>query len=157
MVKKIFLMICLFLLCSCAINSQKGIEPATDAGTFSSFQDDEAGIMFYEALIATSPEGESTGMNETRDILIKITQLYSHTRWHKPAEFLLMIIDHEQSCVAQQYENQNRCDLVFMEKSQCDQYKSELTRVLMENEQLKKDLQEIKKLEIELGQKNRMK
>ena len=27
----------------------------------------------------------------------KVAQLYSHTRWHKPAEILLLIIDQEQS------------------------------------------------------------
>jgi hypothetical protein len=153
MIKKVFLLICLFLFCPCVAVSQEGA-PSVEA--FSS-QDGEAEIMFSEALIAMFPEGEGARMNEARDMLSKIAQLYPHSRWRKPAESLVQAIDQEQFCATQRDKKQTRCDkcdLILQKKSQC---KNELARVLVENDQLKKDLQRIKKLEIEMGQKNRLK
>jgi hypothetical protein len=153
MIKKVFLLICLFLFCSSVALPQEG----TSGVEAISSQDGEAEVMFSEALITMFPEGKGAKIGEARDMLSKITQLYPHSRWRKPAESLIQIIDQGQSCATQINEKQSGCDECDLIRQKKNQYKNELARVLVENEQLKKDLQRIKNLEIEMGQKNRLK
>ena len=152
MAKKVFLLLCLLFICPCSAVSQQEAEQQAVNGC-------EAENMFYQAL-EVLPSGEG-GIAEAREALREITRLYPHSRWQKPAESILWLIDQHESCALERAENKKRCDFIVEKSSQCqgmeNRCKDELARVLVEKEQLKRDLERIKDLEIELGRKNLMK
>jgi hypothetical protein len=96
---------------------------------------------------------------ETKTILGRLIQSYPESKWRPAAESLLLFIDRQLACSEKIKGGRTLFDSVVAQKIKCEasdnQCRLEITRILQENEQLKKDLLNLKNLEIELEQRNR--
>jgi hypothetical protein len=97
---------------------------------------------------------------EIRTTLNRLLSFYPESKWRPTVESLLLFID-RQAADRERIKGEHRLyDSVVAQKIKCEESDSqcrlELTRILQENEQLKKDLQNLKNLEIELEQRNRV-
>jgi len=155
------LFICLLLLWACAaerpgIKDTGGVQ---NNGDISPEREPPPEDLLIKALTILNPPGQAGPFEESRAILGRLIQLYPESRWRGPAESLLLLIDRHQACQKNAEANLNAYDRVLSQKTKCEdagnQCQLDLTRILQENEQLKKDLQNLKNLEIELEQRNR--
>jgi len=108
----------------------------------------------------TLPDSTAAGSElKARALLNQLIQTYPDSRWRNTAEALILLMDLQAAGEAKIKGDRQLCERLLSQKIRCEesenQCRQETTRLLQENEQLKKDLQNLKNLEIELEQKNR--
>jgi hypothetical protein len=160
------LAICLLLLIACAGERsavrQKNGSTSTPDNTMRKIHDTllpdqtpSAEDLFQEALtLLNNPD--THGDTDIRTTLNRLIALYPESKWRPTAESLLLFINRQGEKMK---EVRQLSDSLKVQKTKCEESDSqcrlELTRILQENEQLKKDLENLKNLEIELEQRNR--
>ena len=162
MKKILTLIICLLLLAACA--AERPVVRKGNGGTATPDglvdRQPSAEDLLHEALITLNNPDPADHLVQTRTTLGRLIALYPESRWRSPAESLLLFIDRQLACSEKIKGDLNLYDSVLAQKIKCEasdnQCRLEMTRVSQENEQLKKDLQNLKNLEIELEQKNRV-
>jgi hypothetical protein len=171
MKKILTLIICLLLLTACAAERpavRKGnggtATPDSILGKIHAAAplDREPSVedLLHEALIMLNNPDQTDHLAETKTTLGRLVVLYPESKWRPPAESLLLFIDRQLACSEKIKGERNLYDSVLAQKIKCEasdnQCRLEITRILQENEQLKKDLENLKNLEIELEQRNRV-
>jgi len=155
------LFICLLLFWACAaekpVIKDKGVAP--DNNNILPDREPSPEDLLLKALTILSPPEQAGQFEESRAALGRLIQLYPDSRWRGPAESLLLLLDRQQACQKKAEADLDTYNRVLSQKTRCEdsenQCRLDLTRILQENEQLKKDLQNLKNLEIELEQRNR--
>lgn len=155
------LFLCLFLLWACAAERpaiQNDVD-VPDSGNVFPEREPSPEDLLHEALrILPPPEGTAQFV-ESQAILDRLIRQHPDSSWRGPAEALLILINRYQACREKAKADLNAYDRLLSQKTKCDdsenQCRMDLSRILQENEQLKKDLQNLKNLEIELEQRNR--
>ncbi|MBN1546590.1 MAG: hypothetical protein JW902_08025 [Syntrophaceae bacterium] len=157
------LLICLVLLWSCATEGpvvktdHDVLEKSSD---ISAVREPSAEEMLNEALtLITLPGGTADDTQKARKILAHINLSYPDSKWVASVEAMILLIDRQTACAEKIKEYRSGCEGILSQKLKCEESgnmcRQELTRILQENEQLKKDLQNLKNLEIELEQRTR--
>lgn len=168
MKKIMILVICLLLLCACAgdrsaVRKGNGDQTSPDGilkkihDTVLPEQEPSAEDFLQEALMMLTNPNRTADNTEIRTALNRLLTLYPESKWRPTAESLLLFIDRQGEKMK---ETSQLYDRLKAQKTRCEESDSqcrlELTRILQENEQLKKDLENLKNLEIELEQRNRV-
>jgi hypothetical protein len=167
--KKItILAICLLMLGACAgersaVRKEDGGTVSPDGvlskihGTVLPDGEPSAEDLLQEALTLLNNPDRTHDDTEVRTTLTRLLALYPESKWRPSAESLLLFINRQGERMK---EVRQLSDGLKAQKTKCEESDSqcrlELTRILQENEQLKKDLQNLKNLEIELEQRNRV-
>ncbi len=117
-------------------------------------------LLTAAATALTQPDATAAGSDlKARGLLNRLIQTYPDSQWRNTAEALIMLMDLQAACEAKIKGDRQICERILSQKIKCEesenQCRQEATRLLQENEQLKKDLQNLKNLEIELEQRNR--
>ncbi len=160
--KKILpLFICLLLLWACAAERPaiKATDVLPDNNHILPDREPSPEDLLLQAMTMLPLPGQAGQVEESRAILGRLIRLYPDSRWRSPAESLLLLIDRHQACRKKAEADLDVYNRLMSQKTKCEdsenQCRLDLTRILQENEQLKKDLQNLKNLEIELEQRNR--
>ncbi len=108
----------------------------------------------------TLPDSIAAGSElKARGLLNQLIQTYPESRWRNTAEAMILLMDLQAACEAKIKGDRQLCERILSQKIKCEesenQCRQEAAQLLQENEQLKKDLQNLKNLEIELEQRNR--
>ncbi|MDX9746527.1 MAG: hypothetical protein WCX84_08680 [Syntrophales bacterium] len=155
---------CIFLLGACAADRTAVTkEPVTETNNLDRATTPlpPAEDLLIEAATAlTQPNGTETGNGlKARALLARLTQSYPDSKWLNTAEALILLMDLQQACEEKMKGSLRLCEGLLSQKTKCEesenQCRQETIRLLQENEQLKKDLQNLKNLEIELEKRNR--
>jgi hypothetical protein len=116
--------------------------------------------LFQEALTTLNYPDQAENFATSRMNLDRLIQLYPENKWRSGAESLLLFIDRQRACSEKIKGDRHLYDGVLAQKIKYEasdnECRLEMTRILQENEQLKKDLLNLKNLEIELEQRNRV-
>jgi hypothetical protein len=162
--KNIFpLLICVTLLYACAaqepsIRKESGEIPAS--AVLSTHQAPSAQELFRAAAtLLTQANNDASGQDQrARELLHQLLLIHSDSPWRLPAETVMLMIDRRQACVEKLQTGFAGSGEIYEQKVKCEEAgnrcREELTRILQENEQLKKDLQDLKDLEIEREQRS---
>lgn len=167
--KKItMLVICLLMLGACAgersaVRKDDGGTVSPDGvlskihGTVLPDREPSAEDLLQAALTLLNNPDRTHDDTEVRTTLTRLMALYPESKWRPSAESLLLFINRQGERMK---EVRQLSDGLKAQKTRCEesdnQCRLELTRILQENEQLKKDLENLKNLEIELEQRNRV-
>jgi hypothetical protein len=162
------LAICLLLLCACtgersAVRKGNGDQTSPDGvlkkihDTVLPEREPSAEDLLQEALTMLSNPDRPHDDTEIRTVLNRLLAFYPESKWRPTAESLLLFIDRQGEKMK---ETRQLYGSLKAQKTRCEESDSqcrlELARILQENEQLKKDLENLKNLEIELEQRNRV-
>lgn len=171
MKRMMVLVILLLLICSCAgersaVRKGNGEQTSPDGvlkkihDTVLSEREPSAEDLLHAALMKLNDPVQASDDTEIRTTLHRLITLYPDSKWRPTAESLLLFIDHQGACWEKLKKERQLSDSVKAQKTKCEESDSqcrlELTQILQENEQFKKDLQNLKNLEIELEQRNRV-
>ncbi len=158
------LFICILLLGACAtdrtaVTKEPG-EVADNKKLVAERPPTAEDLLTAAATALTQPDATATVSDvKARGLLNRLIQTYPDSQWRNTAEALIMLMDLQAACEAKIKGDRQICERILSQKIKCEesenQCRQEATRLLQENEQLKKDLQNLKNLEIELEQRNR--
>lgn len=154
---------CLLLGACAADRTAVTKEPSTttDSKNMATEHPPSAEELLIEAATAITQPNDTAAGNDlkARNLLNQLIQSYPDGKWRNTAEALILLMDLQAVCEEKVKGNRQLCERILSQKTKCEesenQCRQETTRLLQENEQLKKDLQNLKNLEIELEQRNR--
>ncbi len=159
------LLICILLIGACATDKAavtKAPGEVTDKKQIAAERPPTAEDLLAEAAAALiQPDSAGAGNDlKARSFLNQLLQSYPDSKWRNTAEALIMLMDLQAACEEKIKGDRKLCERILSQKIKCEesenQCRQETSRLLQENEQLKKDLQNLKNLEIELEQRNRV-
>ena len=167
--KLICLMIMIFTLAGCSTKAVIGngggsLDPTgSSMGIFSTEPSDKD--LFEAALSHFSNSEKEPNYQEAKPVLDKLVAQFPKSRWTPAAQALLSGIDRITALQIQlKQEQQKTRDAqaklqkeLDVEKGRVEEkYSAEMTRLQQENEQLKKDIQQLKTLELQLEKREKM-
>lgn len=167
--KLIYLVIIIFMLAGCstkAVNGNNGDSLDPTGGSMGIFSKEPSDKDLFEAALSHFSSSEKEpNYNEAKAALDKLVAQFPRSRWAPAAQALLSGIDRItalqiQLNQAQQKTRDAEAKLqkeLDVEKGRVEEkYSAEMTRLQQENEQLKKDIQQLKTLELQLEKREKM-
>ena len=115
--------------------------------------------LLREALTKLNLPEDGQRITNTRNVLHRLIEWHPDSPWRVSAEALLQLIDHQEACSEQSKADQALYERTLAQKLKCEESETlcrlELMRLREENDLLKKDLLNLKNLEIELEKRTR--
>lgn len=163
--------VCLIVACSPAlskspVSGREGAPATVSAITDKLFPTPDEDL-FCEGIAHLGVSGKAADYDRAKAAFAAIVQFYPKSKWTDPARTCLAFIEERRILIEKSARDQGLIDTLRQEKEEAlrnkessrlanEKLQAEAGRLLQENEQLKKDIQLLKELEVELEKRDRM-